>query len=91
MNLGTAYDVSEIDFYFLAEKLTQGSLYAYYRDSNPKGGAHLIVITGVDIKNKPVYTNNPWGRAGIQTYSEFLNRFVGVKDYPLGAIYETTK
>ena len=51
-----------------------GPLYACYNGPN---GAHLVVVTGVDLEKGIVYTNNPWGISGIQTYDEFLRGFAG--------------
>ncbi len=51
-----------------------GPIYAYYND---KDSAHLIVVTGFDYFNDIVYTNNPWGNTGEQTYNEFQNGFAG--------------
>ena len=77
-------NISSIDdlYYYLAQ---HGPMYAYYRRSSG-GSAHLIVITGVDLTNGIVYTNNPWGIYGKQSYEDFLNGFAGgTKDgtYPL--------
>ena len=47
-----------------------GPVYAYY---TAPGGAHLVVVTGVDLNKGIVYTNNPWGVRGSQTFSEFLD------------------
>ncbi len=52
-----------------------GPLYAYYRG---KDTAHLVVITGVDCAQGIVYTNNPWGIAGKQTFAQFLQGFTGI-------------
>lgn len=49
-------------------------MYAYY-DGSSVGDAHLVVLTGVDVKNDIVYTNNPHGIIGVQTYIEFLNGY----------------
>ena len=59
-------------------------LYAYYGGDS---GAHLVVVTGVNLTKGMVYTNNPWGISGEQTYSEFLNGFAGMPsdwDMPFG-------
>ena len=45
-----------------------GPIYAYYCGND---NAHLVVVTGVDIWNNKVYTNNPWGIKGEQTFDEF--------------------
>ena len=89
LNRNVRYSVSEISFDFLVEKLKEGPLYGYYKDLNSPDRAHYVVITGVDVTNKLVFTNNPWGKYGVQTYSEFLRQFVGTKNgYPLYSIYD---
>ena len=45
-----------------------GPIYGYYANSKV---SHLIVVTGVDVYKNRVYTNNPWGVRGDQTYKEF--------------------
>ena len=78
---------SIIDLYWLL--CNKGPLYAYYCNDN---SAHLVVVTGVNIKTGTVYTNNPWNVPGIQSYSDFLNGFVGlegetVDGYDFAGIY----
>ncbi len=61
-----------------------GPIYAYYGGTD---GAHLVVIIGVNKTKGIIYTNNPWGIAGEQTYSQFLYGFVGMPsdwDMPFG-------
>lgn len=36
---------------------------------------HIVVVTGADVYWDNVYTNNPWGNRGKQSYEEFLNGF----------------
>ena len=61
----------------LAQKLqTFGPLYAYYSKENGDG-AHMVVVTGVNLKDDIVYTNNPWGKRGEQSFADFMNGFVG--------------
>lgn len=63
------------DIYDLYHLLcTEGPVYALY---DGEDGAHLIVVTGVNLTRGIVYTNNPWGIAGEQTYEEFLGGFAG--------------
>lgn len=60
-------------------------MYAYYCAEN-NISAHLVVVTGVDLLNRVVYTNNPWGVGGPQSYNEFLNGFLSATGdlvYPL--------
>lgn len=45
-----------------------GPVYGYYTSEK---SAHLIVITGVDVERNIVYTNNPWGVKGTQSFEEF--------------------
>ena len=68
-NLGSRKSIDSIeDLYdFLYNK---GPVYGYYASST---GAHLIVVTGVDVKKNKVYTNNPWGVKGEQTFKDFQN------------------
>lgn len=47
-----------------------GPVYAYYFDSVE---AHIVVVTGVSVKDNVVYTNNPWGIQGKQSFKEFQN------------------
>ena len=73
-NRGARRTISSIeDLYYLLRG--QGPVYAYY--SNGKTGknasAHLVVVTGVDLDRGIVYTNNPWGIKGKQTFNQFKN------------------
>ena len=61
----------------LYEMLFDGPVYAYYQNSEHTS-SHLIVVTGVDIDNDKVFTNNPWGVSGSQTFEEFQNGFLGL-------------
>ena len=58
----------------LYEVVKSGPVYGYYSGTD---SAHLVVITGVNLLRGEVYTNNPWGIAGVQTYEEFLKCFAG--------------
>ena len=49
----------------------EGPVYGYYFNA-ASSSVHFVVITGVDVNNDRVYTNNPWGIKGKQTYEEFL-------------------
>ena len=60
--------------------LSHGPVYASYVDptapaEEPRG--HLVVVTGVDLDTGMVYTNNPWGIQGAQTFDEFLTCHTG--------------
>ena len=65
----------------LYEYLFDGPVYAYYSSTptNPeeKVYAHLVVVTGVDLDNNLVYTNNPWGISGSQSFSDFQSGVLG--------------
>ena len=50
--------------------------YGHYSDGERIEG-HAIVATGIDLINNRVYTNNPWGISGSQSYKEFINIFAG--------------
>ena len=56
------------DIYDLFDALyNYGPLYAHYYGE----GSHLVIVTGVDLNLGVVYTNNPWGVRGEQTFMEF--------------------
>ena len=61
--------------------LKDGPMYGYYWSGIPSSGAHLIVVTGANLWKGTVYTNNPWGYSGEQTYNEFLNGYLGMPEY----------
>ena len=58
--------------------LKNGPIYAHYAQEGTDD-AHLVLVTGVDLRTGTVYTNNPWGDRGVQTYDEFLNGFAGME------------
>lgn len=66
-NLGKSVNINNIEELYVTLCIG-GPLYGYYSSST---GAHLIVVTGVDLKKKVVYTNNPWGVKGTQTFNQF--------------------
>lgn len=75
-NLSDGYydDISHIGWMLY----NYGPLYAsygYYIDEQRKSG-HAIVITGVDLYSGIIYTNNPWGVSGTQSYNEFITNFI---------------
>ncbi len=49
-----------------------GPVYARY--ANDESG-HAVVITGVSVFSNTVYTNNPWGIRGKQTFEDFKDGF----------------
>ena len=73
-----ARDIGSI--YSIRELLESGPVYGYYNGEIETNGAripdaHLIVVTGVDVNNDIIYTNNPWGYSGEQTFEEFMHGF----------------
>lgn len=50
-----------------------GPVYDWY--ANNEGEGHAIVITGVSLKENKVYTNNPWGVRGKQSFNQFNQGF----------------
>ncbi len=58
-----------------------GPLYAAYywtekeQDGKITNHGHIVIVTGMDLANGLVYTNNPHGVKGIQTFEDFLNCF----------------
>ena len=71
-NTGQKISASEItninDLHQILEEY--GPVYAYYSNDE---SAHLIVIMGIDLYRGVVYTNNPWGVRGSQSFDDFLN------------------
>lgn len=53
-----------------------GPIYACY-ESPTSNDAHMVVVTGVNLKEGRVYTNNPWDKKGDQSYEEFTRSVVG--------------
>ena len=83
----TGKKISSVNRFSLRAELKNGPLYGYYANSD---SGHLIVITGVDVRNGIVYTNNPWGISGQQSIKDFKKGFVGQsddQDMPLICIY----
>ena len=60
-----------------------GPMYAFYNGSND---SHYVVITGVDVTNNIVFTNNPWDLYGAQSYEEFLNGYYTKDDSTTSAL-----
>lgn len=66
-NLGERVAINSIsDLYDVL--LKNGPVYGLY---NSDSSSHLIVITGVDVDNDLVFTNNPWGVKGKQSFEAF--------------------
>ena len=67
----------------MEKKSANGPIYVWY--GVPDG--HWIVATGVNLTNGNVYSNNPWGVSGAQTYNQFLNGFLNMEpDMPMSGI-----
>ena len=89
-----ARDIESI--YSIRELLESGPVYGYYNGEIENNGArtptaHLIVVTGVDVNNDIIYTNNPWGYSGKQTFEEFMHGFYmsPYENIPLCSIFRT--
>ena len=89
-----ARDIGSI--YSIRELLESGPVYGYYNGEIETNGAripdaHLIVVTGVDVNNDIIYTNNPWGYSGEQTFEEFMHGFYmsPYENMPLCSIFQT--
>ena len=73
-NLGKCITVQDaFDLYEILRE--NGPVYAKYVDYSDKWNkdTHLVVVTGVNIPTKTVYTNNPWGKKGAQSFDAFLS------------------
>ena len=81
-NLGDSIYIGK--FSDLQEALSEGPLYASYRDgTGPDSKGHAILITGaVTVPKHPalVTTNNPWGKKNINTYHDFKKQIPGDDD-----------
>jgi hypothetical protein len=76
----------------LYKKLEKGPVYAYYKGTNR---SHVVVVTGMDLDNNIVYTNNPqYGEEGKQSFTEFMNGVYyppgSSSSYSLVAIFQAT-
>lgn len=63
-------------FQQIYDALEDGPVYAYYC-KNDNTSAHLVVVTGANLDNGIIYTNNPHGIQDGQTYKEFMDRYSG--------------
>ena len=87
-------DIQVNSIYGLYAALEDGPLYASYQGINRKGeeSGHLVVVTGVDISKNIVYSNNPHGVRGEQTFQEFQAQYYhGPATQPLIALYKGLK
>ena len=70
-----------IDIYSIMELYQllryNGPVYALYSES--KTVSHMVVVTGINLFKKLVYTNNPWGISEEQSFQDFLLGFSGGK------------
>ena len=70
-NRGDRYSIrNTLELYELLQN--NGPLYAFHKGED---GSHLVVITGINLYNGKVYTNNPQGYLGIQSYVDFLRGY----------------
>ena len=66
-NLGDRVEINSINELYDV-LFNNGPVYGLY---NCDSSTHLIVITGVYVDNNLVYTNNPWGIEGKQSFEAF--------------------
>ena len=71
----------QADILYLLKK--HGPIYAGYK-TETKG--HLIVITGANLLTGQIYTNDPSGTSGVQSYNDFLDGMYGAD--PVGWEFE---
>ena len=86
-NMGDHIKINGILDLFLL--LQDGPVYAYYWSGKRDTKAHLVVVTGVNVLDSTVYTNNPWGNSGEQSFNDFMQGFYGkpsTDDMPLYSI-----
>ena len=70
-NMGEEISITNIlELYALLDN--NGPLYAFHKGN---GGSHLVVVTGINLYNRKIYTNNPHGVYGIQSYEDFLSGY----------------
>ena len=91
------YNVTSIYDLFYLLLASQHPIYAYYSctyvDENgvTVNSAHLVLIIGVDCSTNTVYTINPWGISGSQSFSDFLGGFLHEgtlsHEYQLGFVF----
>ena len=76
-NVGYEFDSKQIgninDLYYLVS--FYGPMYGRYANKTKGKPGHMVVLTGVDVNRNKVYTNNPWGVKGVQTFKEFKSNF----------------
>ena len=90
-NKGSVYKIKSIEHLFDILK-ENGPVYAYYSDFDASGNvtkAHLVVVTGVNLYENTVYTNNPWGVSGVQSYEDFLDDVAWDQQYDSGMSMRT--
>ena len=88
-NVGEPINVD--DFYDVAIAVIDTPIYAVYNTSDSEIG-HMVVVTGVSLKNKTIFINNPWGFSGELTYDEFIQGFPGenesINDYTFTSLWD---
>jgi len=88
-NVGNQISVDS--FYDIAFAVIDAPVYATYNTPNSNIG-HMVVVTGVDFKNKTIFVNNPWGISGGLSYDDFLQSFpgenLGSEDYSFTALWD---
>ena len=67
-----ANDIHSIEDLYNA-LLIHGPIYGCYYEEGII--SHMVVITGVNLTEGIVYTNNPWGVYGAQSFQAFLKGF----------------
>lgn len=89
INLGDPFEVADLGDIYYALKDT-GPFYAVYDNnlSGAKSRIHMVLVTGVDPQNNIVYTNNPWGMKGEQSFDEFLNGVAWDEPNKLGMTFK---
>ena len=88
-NVGNQISVDS--FYDIAFAVIDAPVYATYNTPNSNIG-HMVVVTGVDLKNKTIFVNNPWNISGELSYDDFLQSFpgenLGSEDYSFTALWD---
>lgn len=88
-NKGERIEIQNIGILYAL--LQDGPVYARYYTPGADSG-HLVVVTGVNLYTNTVYTNNPWGVRGKQSFKAFTQGYAskwwqGSGKEPLDCIY----
>ena len=93
LDKGAAIHPDSINDIYEALLQNGGPVYAYYSPKSSEVSAHLILVVGVNCSTDTVYTNNPWGIRGAQSFSDFLvcldGKFERFKLYSFECLYLT--